>query len=150
MIALGREVMGRPWIHRAGAIPSSLHEKVKFIHDGRVIVVQAAGDRFISAEPVLEISHADDDLFLTGFTFDEVQTLEMEDFCRDFVAMSFDQHSSTVVPILCGHVYLPGMAWGDVSTGLASEPRAPSEDRRMTQHHPGGRASAPRATVTVE
>ena len=50
------------------------------------------GDMFISAEPVLQISHSDDDLFLTGFTFDEVQTLEMEDFYRDFVAMSFDQH----------------------------------------------------------
>ncbi|KAJ9691124.1 hypothetical protein PVL29_013344 [Vitis rotundifolia] len=29
-------LLGRPWIHRAGAIPSSLHQKVKFIHDGRV------------------------------------------------------------------------------------------------------------------
>ncbi|KAL6340756.1 hypothetical protein AAG906_027911 [Vitis piasezkii] len=36
--------------------------------------------------------------YLTGFTFDEIMTLEIEDFCRDFVAMSFDQHSSTVGP----------------------------------------------------
>ena len=27
-------LLGRPWIYRAGAIPSSLHQKVKFIHDG--------------------------------------------------------------------------------------------------------------------
>ena len=27
-------LLGRPWIHRAGAIPSSLHQKVKFIHEG--------------------------------------------------------------------------------------------------------------------
>ena len=106
-------LLGRPWIHRAGAIPSSLHQKVKFIHDGRVVVVQSVGDMFISAEPVLEISHADDDLFLTGFTFDEVQTLEMEDFCRDFVALSFDQHSSTVVlDIMRSMAYLPGMGLG--------------------------------------
>ena len=45
---------------------------------------------FISTESVLQISHNDDDLLLTGFTFDEVQALEMEDFCRDFVALSFD------------------------------------------------------------
>ena len=83
-------LLSRPWIHRARAIPSSLNQKVKFIHDGRVVVVQSVGDRFISTEPVLEISHIDDDLFLTGFTFDEVQTLEMEDFYRDFIAMSFD------------------------------------------------------------
>ena len=54
---------------------------MKFIHDGQVITVQSAGDMFISSEPVLQISHNDDDLFLTRFTFDEVQTLEMEDFC---------------------------------------------------------------------
>ena len=45
---------------------------------------------FISSEPVLQISHSDDDLFLTRFTFNEEQTLEMEDFCQDFVAISFD------------------------------------------------------------
>ncbi|RVX00888.1 Transposon Ty3-I Gag-Pol polyprotein [Vitis vinifera] len=61
-------LLGRPWIHRAGAIPSSLHQKVKFIHEGQVVVVQSAGDMFISAEPVLQISHSDDDLLLTGFT----------------------------------------------------------------------------------
>ena len=83
---------------------------MKFIHDGWVVVVQSVGDMFISAEPVLEISHADDDIFLTGFTFDEVETLEMEDFCRDFVAMSFDQHSSTVVlDIMQSMSYLPDM-----------------------------------------
>ena len=31
-------LLGRPWIHRAGAIPSSLHQKVKFIHGGQVVV----------------------------------------------------------------------------------------------------------------
>ena len=74
-------LLGRPWIHRARAIPSSLHQKVKFIHEGQVVTVQSVGDVFISTEPVLQISHSDDDLLLTGFTFDEVQTLEMEDFC---------------------------------------------------------------------
>ncbi|RVW49204.1 Transposon Ty3-G Gag-Pol polyprotein [Vitis vinifera] len=64
-------LLGRPWIHRAGTIHYSLHQKVKFIHDGQVVIVQSVGNMFISSEPVLEISHNDDDLFLTGFTFDE-------------------------------------------------------------------------------
>ena len=46
-------LLGRPWIHRAGAILSFLHQKVKFIHDGQVITVQSVGDMFISYEPVL-------------------------------------------------------------------------------------------------
>ena len=29
-------LLGRPWIHEAGAIPSSLHHKVNFIHEGRL------------------------------------------------------------------------------------------------------------------
>ena len=33
-------LLGRPWIHRVGAIPYSLHQKVRFIHDGQVIIVQ--------------------------------------------------------------------------------------------------------------
>nr|CAN81817.1 hypothetical protein VITISV_042654 [Vitis vinifera] len=44
-------LLGRPWIHRAGVIPSSLHQNVKFIHDGHVVVVQSVGDMFVSAEP---------------------------------------------------------------------------------------------------
>ena len=71
-------LLGRPWIHRAGAIPSSLHQKVKFIYEGRVISIQSSGDIYSSSEPVLEISHGDDDLFLTGFTFDDVQIVVIE------------------------------------------------------------------------
>ena len=86
---------------------------MKFIHDGQVIIVQSIGDMFISSELVLHISHSDNDLFLTRFTFDEVQTLEMEDFCRDFLAMSFDQHGSTVVlDMMRSMSYLPGMGLG--------------------------------------
>ena len=32
-------LLGRPWIHRAGAIPFSLHQKVQFIHEGQVVTV---------------------------------------------------------------------------------------------------------------
>ena len=86
---------------------------MKFIHDGQVVVVQSVGDMFIFAKPVLEISHTDDDFFLTGFTFDEVQTVEIEDFYRDFVAMSFDQHSSTVVlDMMQSMPYFPGIGLG--------------------------------------
>eukprot|EP00261_Vitis_vinifera_P033576 XP_019074819.1 PREDICTED: uncharacterized protein LOC109122449 [Vitis vinifera] len=106
-------LLGRPWIHVAGAIPSSLHQKVKFIHDGQVITVRSTRDVFVASEPVLQISHSEDDLLLIGFTFDEIQTLEIEDFCRDFVAMSFDQHSSTVVlDMMRGMTFLPGMGLG--------------------------------------
>ena len=65
-------LLGRPWIHRVGAIPYSLHQKVKFIYDRQVITVQSLEDMFASFEPVFQISHSEDDLFFYGFTFDEV------------------------------------------------------------------------------
>ncbi|RVW33558.1 hypothetical protein CK203_095913 [Vitis vinifera] len=75
-----------------------------------VITVCSTRDIFSVSEPVLQISHSEDDLLLIGFTFDEIQTLEIEDFCRDFVAMSFDQHSSIVVlDMMRGLTFLPSM-----------------------------------------
>ena len=121
-------LLGQPWIHKAGAIPYSLRQKVKFIHDGQVIVVQSVGNMFISVEPVLEISHINDDIFLIEFTFDGVQTVEIEDFCLDFVAMSFDQHSSTVVlDMMRGMSYLPGM-------GLERRQHGPSKFMIFPDH----------------
>ena len=106
-------LLGRPWIHRAGAIPSSLYQKVKFIHDGQVVTMQSIGDMLASSELVLQISHNENDLFLIGFSFDEVHTLEIEDFCKDTVAMSFDQHSSTVVlDMMRSMSYLPDIGLG--------------------------------------
>ena len=119
----------RPQIHKARAIPSSLHQKVKFIHDGQVVTVQFVGDMFISSEPMLRISHSDDDLFFTGFTFDEVQTLEMEDFCRDFVAMLFDQHDSMVVlDMMRSMSYLPSMGFGQRQHGPNEFMAIPNHD----------------------
>ena len=43
-------------------------------------MVQYVGDMFISTELVLEISHTNDDLFLTELTFDEVRTMDIKDF----------------------------------------------------------------------
>ena len=83
---------------------------MKFIHDGQVITVRSTRDMFAFFEPVIQISHSENELFLTGFTFDEIQTLEIEDFCRDFLAMSFDQHSSTVVlDMMKSMTFIPGI-----------------------------------------
>ena len=65
-------LFGRPWIHEAGVIPSSLHQKVNFIHEGCIITIQSDKDVVTSFEPVLQISHSEDDLHLAGFVFYEI------------------------------------------------------------------------------
>ncbi|RVW43548.1 Transposon Ty3-I Gag-Pol polyprotein [Vitis vinifera] len=79
-------LLDRPWIHEASAIPSSLYQK---------------------------ISHSDDDLHLTGFIFDEVPVVSLEDDSRDVVSMSFDRYSSTLVLSMMRNIsYLPGLGLG--------------------------------------
>ena len=111
-------LLGRRWIHEAGAIPSSLHQKVKFIHEGHIITIQSDRDIITSSEPVLHINHSENDLHLTGFTFDEVQVVSLENGSRDKVPMSFYQHSSTLVlSMMRGMSYLPGMGLGAPPAG---------------------------------
>ena len=106
-------LLGHPWIHSDGAIPSFLHLKVKFIHDGRVITIPSIGGAHLSSEIVLEISHGGDDLLLTRFTFDKVQTVEPRDFVRDSIPMSFGQHNSSVVlNMMRSMLYMPDLGLG--------------------------------------
>ena len=106
-------LLDRPWIHRFGAIPFSLHQKVKFIHDKQVITVQSPRDMFAFFESMLQISHSEDDIFFTEFTFDEVQTLKVGDFCRDLVAISFYQHSNmAILDMMRGMSFMFGFGLG--------------------------------------
>ena len=109
----------RPWIHKAGAIPSSLHQKVNFIHEGRIITIQTDIDVVTSSEPMLHINCSEDDLHLIGFTFDEVQVVSLEDDNGDLMPMSFDQHNNTLVlSMMRGMSYMPGLGLGHRQQGL--------------------------------
>ena len=106
-------LLGRPWIHEVGAIPSYLHQKVKFMHEERIITIQYDRDIVTSSEPVLQISHSENDLHLTGFIFEKVQVVNLEDDSRDMVPMSFDQYNNTLVlGMMRGMSYMPGLGLG--------------------------------------
>ena len=52
-------LLGRPWIHMDGAVPSILHQKIKFIIDGHLICVAAEEDMIVattSIVPYVEVS----------------------------------------------------------------------------------------------
>ena len=67
----------------------------------------------------MEISHGNDDLFLTSFTFDEIQIVEVEHFYRDYVALPFDEHGSIMVlDMMRSMFFLPGLGLGHRQHGL--------------------------------
>ncbi|XP_052484806.1 uncharacterized protein LOC128039914 [Gossypium raimondii] len=37
-------LLGRPWIHSAGVVPSSLHQKLKLVSEGRLVTINAEED----------------------------------------------------------------------------------------------------------
>ena len=91
---------------------------MKFIHKGRIITIQFEKGVVTSSEPVLQISHSEDDLHLTGFAFEEVQVVSLDDDERDMLPMSFDQHSSTLVlSMMKGMSYMPGLELGHCQQG---------------------------------
>ena len=62
---------------------------------------------------MLQIRHSEEDLHLTGFTFNEVQVVNLEDDRRDMVPISFDQYSCTLVlSMIRGMSYMPGLGLG--------------------------------------
>ena len=42
-------LLGRPWIHSAGAVPSSLHQKLKFVIDDKVFTIRAEEEMIATA-----------------------------------------------------------------------------------------------------
>ncbi|XP_040956101.1 uncharacterized protein [Gossypium hirsutum] len=62
-------LLGRPWIHSAGAVLSSLHQKLKLVSEGRVVTIDAEEDIIASVTndaPYLETS---DDAIECSFCF---------------------------------------------------------------------------------
>jgi hypothetical protein len=41
-------LLGRPWIHAAGAVTSTLHQKLKFIVDDKLVIVSGEEDTWVS------------------------------------------------------------------------------------------------------
>ena len=112
-------LLGHPWIHEASVIPSSLHQKVKFIHEGPINMITFDKDVVTFSELVLQINHSEDNLHLTKFAFDKIQVFSLEDDDRDMAPMSFDQHNSTLIlSMMKGMSYMDGLGFGHRQQGL--------------------------------
>ncbi|XP_027348295.1 uncharacterized protein LOC113859812 [Abrus precatorius] len=52
-------LLRRPWIHSAGVIPSTLHQKLKFIIDNKLVIVSGEDDMLVSkpsSTPYIEVA----------------------------------------------------------------------------------------------
>ncbi|XLR30520.1 hypothetical protein HN51_050390 [Arachis hypogaea] len=68
-------LLGCPWIHSAGAVPSSLHQKVKFIIDYKMVIISGEEDWLVSKTSTTPYIEAVEEALETTFqTFEIANT----------------------------------------------------------------------------
>ncbi|RDX74507.1 hypothetical protein CR513_45737, partial [Mucuna pruriens] len=60
-------LLGRPWIHEARVVPSSLHQKVKFIANRQLVIVMGERELVISTPVPEEYIKEDEESLETSF-----------------------------------------------------------------------------------
>ncbi|KAL2330588.1 hypothetical protein Fmac_018169 [Flemingia macrophylla] len=60
-------LLGRPYIHDAKAVPSTLHQKIKFVVGDKLVTVQAEDDMLINKPPALPYVDAVEEAIETSF-----------------------------------------------------------------------------------
>ncbi|XP_073221497.1 uncharacterized protein [Cicer arietinum] len=67
-------LLGRPWIHSAGVVPSTLHQKLKYMINDQLVIVSGEGDLLVSNLSTTPYVETTKDALETAF-----QTLEIVD-----------------------------------------------------------------------
>ena len=65
-------LLGRSWIHVAGAVPSTLHQKIKFVMEGQLVCVSIEEDMIAATSsrmPYVEIDEKAMECFFRSLEF---------------------------------------------------------------------------------
>ena len=103
-------LLGRPWIHDAKAVPSTLHQKVKFIVDDKLVTVQAEDDILISGPSTQPYVDAAEEALETSFQALEIASIERL------------PRNTKVARMMLKHGYHPGQGLGADSQGMREPP----------------------------
>ncbi|KAJ9184867.1 hypothetical protein P3X46_004552 [Hevea brasiliensis] len=66
-------LLGRPWIHSANAVPSTLHQKIKYIMDGKIITVKGEEAMLVTKPQSLPYVEAAEESLESSFQALELQ-----------------------------------------------------------------------------
>ncbi|PKI45885.1 hypothetical protein CRG98_033684 [Punica granatum] len=105
-------LLGRPWIHSAGAVPSSLHQRIKFITEGRLITVKGKEDYAIYKETTVPYISIGDDENLPFHSFETISVI------RDYGEVRPSRADRMVGKVLLRHNYVPGIGLGAQGQGI--------------------------------
>jgi hypothetical protein len=72
-------LLGRPWIHAVGAVTSTLHQKLKFIVDDKLVIVSGEEDALVSHLSSFRYIETEEGVVETQFQALEIATVTMVD-----------------------------------------------------------------------
>ncbi|XP_077232267.1 uncharacterized protein LOC143867983 [Tasmannia lanceolata] len=113
-------LLGRPWLHKVGVIPSTLHQKLKFVHNNRVVTVKGDPDLEIGQISQELVVGREADVSLTGFSL-EVSVISMKEAMGEEVFF-LTSTNSNVVRMIRKQGYIPGAGLGKYHQGPTEWP----------------------------
>ena len=60
-------MLGRPWIHIAGVVPSTLHQKIKFVTEGQLVCIAIEKDMIAATSSRVPYVEADEKVMECSF-----------------------------------------------------------------------------------
>ncbi|XP_077221939.1 uncharacterized protein LOC143855751 [Tasmannia lanceolata] len=88
-------LLGRPWMHKVGVVPSTLHQKLKFILRNRVITVKGDPDLEIGQITPDLTEERSEDVSLTGFSL-EVTTITFKEALNEEICFLTSTNSNVI------------------------------------------------------
>ena len=110
-------LLGQPWIHSVGVVLSTLHQKLKFVVEGQLIIVSGEEDILVSCHSSMPYVEAMEESLETSF-----QALEL--VSNAYVESPPVQPRSSgaalmIARVMLGYGYEPGMGLGWNGNGVA-------------------------------
>ncbi|XP_077249078.1 uncharacterized protein LOC143888502 [Tasmannia lanceolata] len=113
-------LLGRPWLHKVGAVPSTLHQKLKFILNHTVITFKGDPDFEVGQISQELTVGKEGDISLTGFSL-EVATITVEEAMNEEIFF-LSSTNSKVVRMIRQQGYIPGAGLGRNHQGMTEWP----------------------------
>ncbi|XP_077249352.1 uncharacterized protein LOC143888843 [Tasmannia lanceolata] len=88
-------LLGRPWMHKVGVVPSTLHQKLKFVRRSKVITVKGDPDLEIGQITPDLTAGKFEDVSLTGFSL-EVTTITFEEAMNEEIYFLTSTNSNVI------------------------------------------------------
>ncbi|KAL5133311.1 Ribonuclease HI [Glycine soja] len=111
-------LLGCPWIHSVGVVPFTLHQKLKFVVEGHLVIVLGEEDILVSCSSSMPYVEAMEESLETAFQSFEVVSIASVDSFSGQPCLS--DTTMMVARVMLRNGYEPGMGLGKNNGGRTS------------------------------